>query len=69
MTQSRKPNMTLSQKIIAKACGRESVMPGELVTVSVDLLMGQDASGPRKWGPRLKAVSYTHLTLPTIYSV
>ncbi|MEP1420499.1 MAG: 3-isopropylmalate dehydratase large subunit [Erythrobacter sp.] len=46
--------MTLTQKIIAKACGRENVMPGELVTVSVDLLMGQDASGPRKWGPRLK---------------
>ena len=45
---------TLTQKIIARACGRETVTPGEIVTVSVDLLMGQDASGPRRWRPRLE---------------
>lgn len=45
---------TLTQKIIAKASGRKTVDPGEIVTVKVDLLMGQDASGPRRWGPKLK---------------
>lgn len=45
---------TLTQKIIARAAGRPAVTPGEIVTVAVDLLMGQDASGPRRWGPRLK---------------
>lgn len=45
---------TLAQKIIARAAGVDSVKPGEIVTVAVDLLMGQDASGPRRWGPRLK---------------
>lgn len=45
---------TLTHKIIARACGHEMVTPGEIVNVSVDLLMGQDASGPRRWGPRLK---------------
>ena len=54
MAQALTAQMTLTQKIIAKACGRDKVTPGEIVTVSVDLLMGQDASGPRKWGPRLK---------------
>ena len=27
------------------------------------------AKNPGSWGENLKAVSYTHLTLPTIYSV
>ena len=45
---------TLAQKILARASGRETVSPGEIVTVAVDLLMGQDASGPRRWGPRLE---------------
>lgn len=48
---------TLTQKIIARACGRDTVSPGEIVTVAVDLLMGQDASGPRRWGPRLKEMN------------
>ena len=33
---------TLAEKIIAKACGRESVTPGEFVTCSVDLAMVHD---------------------------
>lgn len=48
---------TLTQKIIAQACGRTRVMPGEIVTVAVDLLMGQDASGPRRWRPRLEELN------------
>lgn len=48
---------TLTQKIIARACGRTTVMPGEIVTVAVDLLMGQDASGPRRWRPRLEELN------------
>jgi len=48
---------TLTQKIIARACGRTTVKPGEIVTVHVDLLMGQDASGPRRWRPRLEELN------------
>tara|TARA_R110001606_G_scaffold176867_3_gene323405 strand:- start:17537 stop:18817 length:1281 start_codon:yes stop_codon:yes gene_type:complete len=48
---------TLTQKIIARACGRPTVKPGEIVTVNVDLLMGQDASGPRRWRPRLEELN------------
>lgn len=48
---------TLTQKIIARACGRTTVIPGEIVTVAVDLLMGQDASGPRRWRPRLEELN------------
>lgn len=48
---------TLTQKIIARACGRATVKPGEIVTVNVDLLMGQDASGPRRWRPRLEELN------------
>ncbi len=50
---------TLTHKILARACGKETVSPGENVTVTVDLLMGQDASGPRRWGPRLQALNAT----------
>ena len=46
--------MTLSEKIIAKACGRDSVTPGEIVTCQVDLAMIHDSSGPRRQAPRLK---------------
>lgn len=48
---------TLTQKIIARASGRKVVMPGEIVTVAVDLLMGQDASGPRRWRPLLEELN------------
>ena len=46
--------MTISEKIIAKACGRESVRPGEIVTCQVDLAMIHDSSGPRRQAPRLE---------------
>jgi 3-isopropylmalate/(R)-2-methylmalate dehydratase large subunit len=42
--------MTLSEKIIAKAAGRDSVTPGEIVTCTVDLAMMHDSSGPRRAG-------------------
>ena len=47
---------TLSEKIIARAAGRESVRPGEIVTCKVDLAMMHDLSGPQRQGPRLDAI-------------
>ncbi len=44
---------TLSDKIIAKAAGVNSVTPGEIVTCSVDLAMAHDSSGPRASGRKL----------------
>ena len=46
--------MTLVQKIIAKAAGREQVRPGEIVTCQVDLAMIVDSGGPRRIWPRMK---------------
>lgn len=40
--------LTLAEKIIARAAGRESVAPGEIVTARVDLAMVHDSSGPRR---------------------
>lgn len=39
---------TLAEKIIARAAGRSSVEPGEIVTCKVDLAMVHDSSGPRR---------------------
>jgi len=36
--------MTMAEKILARASGREFVQPGEFVTAEVDLLMGHDLS-------------------------
>lgn len=44
---------TLAQKIIARACGRTTVTPGEIVTCRVDLAMMQDSGGPRRVKPML----------------
>lgn len=44
---------TLIQKIMARASGRDSVAPGEIVTCAVDLAMILDSGGPRKIWPRL----------------
>ncbi|MEO9001539.1 MAG: 3-isopropylmalate dehydratase large subunit, partial [Rhodanobacter sp.] len=44
---------TLAEKIIAHACGREQVRPGEIVTASIDLLMMHDSGGPRRVASRL----------------
>ena len=45
--------MTLSEKIIAKAAGLDSVKPGDIVTCAVDLAMMHDSSGPRRAGKML----------------
>ncbi len=46
--------MTLSEKIIADACGQDIVRPGEIVTCKVGLAMTHDSSGARRQEPRLK---------------
>jgi 3-isopropylmalate/(R)-2-methylmalate dehydratase large subunit len=45
---------TLAEKIIARAAGRQSVRPGEIVTARVDLAMIHDSGGPRRVEPILK---------------
>ncbi len=45
---------SLAQKIIARAAGRSSVMPGEVVTAAVDLAMIHDSGGPRRVEPILR---------------
>ncbi|HZT61932.1 MAG TPA: aconitase family protein, partial [Burkholderiales bacterium] len=45
---------TLAQKIIARAAGRSTVAPGEIVTCKVDLAMFHDSSGPRRLQPMLE---------------
>lgn len=44
---------TLAEKIIARASGRQKVVPGEIVTCRVDLAMFHDSSGPRRLAPML----------------
>jgi 3-isopropylmalate/(R)-2-methylmalate dehydratase large subunit len=46
--------LTLAEKIIARACGREAVRPGEIVTCKVDLAMMHDSGGPRRVKPILE---------------
>jgi 3-isopropylmalate/(R)-2-methylmalate dehydratase large subunit len=45
---------TLTEKILARAAGKDAVVPGEIVTATVDLAMFHDSSGPRRVAPRLK---------------
>ncbi len=45
---------TLAEKIIAHACRRDSVRPGEIVTGALDLLMMHDSGGPRRVASRLE---------------
>lgn len=45
---------TLAQKLVARAAGRPTVTPGEIVTCKVDLAMVHDSSGPRRLKPRLE---------------
>ncbi|MGD9634474.1 MAG: 3-isopropylmalate dehydratase large subunit [Pirellulales bacterium] len=49
--------MTLAQKLIARACGRERVEVGEIVNCKVDLAMFHDSSGPRRLKPMLEELS------------
>ena len=47
---------TIAEKIIAHACRREQVRPGEIVTASIDLLMMHDSGGPRRVASRLETL-------------
>ena len=38
--------MTMSQKILAAHCGKEKVIPGELVLANVDFVLGNDITAP-----------------------
>jgi 3-isopropylmalate/(R)-2-methylmalate dehydratase large subunit len=49
-----KTAFTLAEKIIARAAGKDSVRPGEIVTCRVDLAMMHDSSGPRRMKPKLE---------------
>ena len=50
---------TLAQKLIAAACGRETVAEGQIVTCAVDLAMFHDSSGPRRLQPMLQELGAT----------
>jgi 3-isopropylmalate/(R)-2-methylmalate dehydratase large subunit len=45
---------TLAQKLVARAAGRATVSPGEIVTCKVDLAMMHDSGGPRRVQPMLE---------------
>jgi 3-isopropylmalate/(R)-2-methylmalate dehydratase large subunit len=45
---------TLAQKLVARAAGRSTVTPGEIVTCRVDLAMMHDSGGPRRVKPMLE---------------
>ena len=45
---------TLAEKLVARACGQETVTPGELVICRIDLAMMHDSSGPRRIKPMLE---------------
>jgi len=45
---------TLAQKLVARAAGRDTVAPGEIVTCRVDLAMMHDSGGPRRVKPMLE---------------
>ena len=38
--------MTLSQKILAAHAGLDSVVPGQLITAKLDLVLGNDITSP-----------------------
>ena len=48
---------TLAQKIIANACNKVSVEPGEIVVCRVDLAMIHDSGGPRRVKPILEKLN------------
>jgi 3-isopropylmalate/(R)-2-methylmalate dehydratase large subunit len=45
---------TIAEKLIARAAGKTSVVPDEIVTCKVDLVMMHDLQGPRRVGPMLE---------------
>ncbi len=54
MTTTAPVAQTLAQKLIARAAGRPSVSPGDIVSCAVDLAMFHDSSGPRRLKPMLE---------------
>jgi len=46
--------LTLAEKLIARAAGKNEVRPGETLTVRVDLAMMHDSGGPRRIAPILE---------------
>ena len=48
---------TLAQKIIANACNKSEVEPGEVVVCKVDLAMIHDSGGPRRVKPILEKLN------------
>ncbi|MBN06462.1 MAG: 3-isopropylmalate dehydratase, partial [Rhodospirillaceae bacterium] len=45
---------TLAEKIIARASGKASVTPGDIVICQVDLAMIHDSGGPRRVKPQME---------------
>ena len=45
--------LTIVQKILGRACGKEQIVVGEYLSCKVDLAMVHDSSGPRRLGPKL----------------
>ena len=61
--------MTIAQKIIARASGRDAVEPDEVLWVDVDLAMMHDSSGPRRIWPALERLGVTiHSREPALVS-
>ncbi|MFQ5936442.1 MAG: 3-isopropylmalate dehydratase, partial [Acidiferrobacterales bacterium] len=46
--------LTLAERIIARAAGRDAVKPDEICTCRVDLAMMHDSSGPRRMKSKLE---------------
>lgn len=46
--------MTLAEKTLARKCGKERVVPGEIVVVPVDCAMMTDILGPRMIAPEME---------------
>lgn len=46
--------MTLAEKLVARAAGMDVVRPGEVITAKVDLAMMHDSGGPRRVAPMLE---------------
>ena len=67
-SDNSKAGYTLAQKMVGKACGIDGVRPGTYCEPRMTTVGSQDTTGPMT-RDELKAVSYTHLTLPTILLV
>ena len=69
--------MTTAEKILARAAGRKSVSPGEIVEANIDVAMVNDITGPitvealekiginRVWDPSRVVVILDHQAPPT----